>query len=66
MTALSPKIGVLALQGAYDVHAHRLTALGATSSLVRTPAHLEGLDALVIPGGPLEMVYIRAPRITHT
>jgi 5'-phosphate synthase pdxT subunit len=47
----SPKIGVLALQGAYDVHAHRLSTLGATSSLVRTPAHLEGLDALVIPGG---------------
>ena len=46
-----PCIGVLALQGAYDVHAHRLTALGATASLVRTPAHLENLDALVIPGG---------------
>jgi pyridoxal 5'-phosphate synthase pdxT subunit len=44
-------IGILALQGAYDAHAAMLTALGATPKLVRTPAQLEGLDGLIMPGG---------------
>jgi 5'-phosphate synthase pdxT subunit len=44
-------IGVLALQGAYDAHAKTLTALDATPRLVRTPAELEGLDGLIMPGG---------------
>ena len=44
-------IGVLALQGAYDVHAQVLTTLGATPRLVRLPQELEGLDGLIIPGG---------------
>ena len=44
-------IGVLALQGAFDVHAKRLAELGAQTRLVRKPEDLEGLDALVIPGG---------------
>lgn len=47
----SPAIGVLALQGAFDVHAKRLAELGATTRLVRKPEDLEELDALVIPGG---------------
>jgi len=47
----SPVIGVLALQGAYDIHADRLAELGATTRFVRTPDQLEGLDGLVIPGG---------------
>ena len=46
-----PQIGVLALQGAYDIHADRLAELGATTCFVRTPDQLEGLDGLVIPGG---------------
>jgi 5'-phosphate synthase pdxT subunit len=44
-------IGVLALQGAYEVHAKRLTELGATPRLVRRPEELDGLDGLIIPGG---------------
>jgi len=44
-------IGVLALQGAYDVHAKVLTSLGATSRLVRLPEELDGLDGLIMPGG---------------
>jgi 5'-phosphate synthase pdxT subunit len=47
----TPAIGILALQGAFDVHARRLAALGATTSLVRKPSQLDALDALVIPGG---------------
>jgi len=44
-------IGVLALQGAFDVHAKRLAELGAETRLVRKPEDLDGLDGLVIPGG---------------
>jgi 5'-phosphate synthase pdxT subunit len=44
-------IGVLALQGAFDVHAKRLAELGADVRLVRKPEELAGLDGLVIPGG---------------
>ena len=47
----TPNIGVLALQGAFDVHAKRLADLGATTTLVRRPEQLDTLDALVIPGG---------------
>lgn len=46
-----PNIGVLALQGAFDVHAKRLAELGASAHLVRKPDELAALDALVIPGG---------------
>jgi 5'-phosphate synthase pdxT subunit len=47
----TPHIGVLALQGAFDVHARRLAELGATTTLIRNPGQLATLDALVIPGG---------------
>jgi 5'-phosphate synthase pdxT subunit len=47
----NPTIGVLALQGAFDVHAKRLAELGATTLLVRKPDQLATLDALVLPGG---------------
>ena len=46
-----PSIGVLALQGAFEVHAKRLAELGAQTRLVRKPEDLDGLDALVLPGG---------------
>ena len=45
------QIGVLALQGAFDVHVQRLESLGAEAHLVRKPEQLDALDALVIPGG---------------
>ena len=44
-------IGVLALQGAYDVHAAVLASLGAVARLVRRPEELAGLDGLILPGG---------------
>jgi pyridoxal 5'-phosphate synthase pdxT subunit len=44
-------IGVLALQGDFEAHAKILSRLGADAREVRTPADLEGLDGLVIPGG---------------
>lgn len=45
------RIGVLALQGAYDVHAAMLGQLGAEAVLIRRPEQLHDLDGLVIPGG---------------
>jgi 5'-phosphate synthase pdxT subunit len=44
-------VGVLALQGDFQAHARVLRGLGADVREVRTPAGLEGLDGLVIPGG---------------
>ena len=45
------KVGVLALQGDFEAHAKVLRSLGAEPVEVRTPAALEGIDGLVIPGG---------------
>jgi len=45
------KIGVLAIQGDFDAHRHRLEQLGAEVVLVKKPEQLDGVDALVIPGG---------------
>ncbi|MCU1346960.1 MAG: pdxT [Acidimicrobiia bacterium] len=45
------RIGVLALQGAFAAHARMLSELGAEAIEVRTPAALDGLDGLVLPGG---------------
>jgi pyridoxal 5'-phosphate synthase pdxT subunit len=46
-----PLVGVLALQGGFAAHAKVLRELGAEVREVRTPADLEGLDGLVMPGG---------------
>jgi pyridoxal 5'-phosphate synthase pdxT subunit len=46
-----PLVGVLALQGGFAAHAQVLRELGADVREVRTPADLEGLDGLVMPGG---------------
>ncbi|MCU0484600.1 MAG: pyridoxal 5'-phosphate synthase glutaminase subunit PdxT [Anaerolineales bacterium] len=45
------KIGVLALQGDFAEHIVILQSLGAQTVEVRLPAHLDGLDGLIIPGG---------------
>jgi 5'-phosphate synthase pdxT subunit len=45
------RIGVLALQGAFAAHARVLEGLGAEAVEVRTPAGLDGLDGVVLPGG---------------
>ena len=49
--ALTPVIGVLALQGDVVEHLQMLSALGARSVTVRRPGELAAVDALVIPGG---------------
>jgi pyridoxal 5'-phosphate synthase pdxT subunit len=45
------KIGVLSVQGAVSEHIEQLKRCGAEAVAVKTPADLEGLDGLVIPGG---------------
>ena len=45
------RVGVLALQGDFREHISMLAALGAETAEVRTEADLDGIDALVIPGG---------------
>jgi pyridoxal 5'-phosphate synthase pdxT subunit len=44
-------VGILALQGGFAAHAKVLRSLGAPAREVRVPADLEGLDALILPGG---------------
>ncbi len=47
----APRIGVLALQGDVREHSAVLRELGCDVVEIRRPAHLEGIDGLVIPGG---------------
>ncbi len=45
------KVGVLALQGAFNLHEQVLNQLGVTAVQVRTPEELAAVDRLIIPGG---------------
>ena len=44
-------VGILALQGDFEAHAKILSKLGAEPREVRVPDDVEGIDALIIPGG---------------
>ena len=44
-------VGVLAIQGDFEAHSKIVESLGADAREVRTPEQLDGLDALIIPGG---------------
>jgi 5'-phosphate synthase pdxT subunit len=48
---MTPRVGVLALQGDTREHLAALTEAGAEAVTVRRLAELEAVDALVIPGG---------------
>ncbi len=45
------KIGILALQGDYEAHARVLKKLDVEYSYVRTPADLNGVHGMILPGG---------------
>jgi len=45
------KVGILAVQGDFEAHAATLARLGADYVFVRTPRDLEGVDAVILPGG---------------
>lgn len=51
MAGSAPRVGVLALQGAFREHVGALARLGADVREVRTPAELDGLQGIVLPGG---------------
>ena len=45
------RVGVLALQGDFGLHARALERCGVEAAEVRKPAELEAVEGLVIPGG---------------
>jgi 5'-phosphate synthase pdxT subunit len=45
------RIGILAFQGDFREHALAVERLGAEGRLVRLPRDLDGVDALIMPGG---------------
>src|SRR5215469_12210913 len=45
------RFGILAVQGDFDAHAAALTRMGVEYVFVRTPRNLEGVDAVILPGG---------------
>ena len=47
----SQVVGVLALQGDFEAHEQVVQRLGARSRQVRVSGDLDGLDALILPGG---------------
>lgn len=49
--ATAARVGVLALQGGFEAHRRLLEPLGAGVVEVRVPSDLDGLDALILPGG---------------
>lgn len=44
-------IGILALQGDFEAHAHVLDRLGAKYIYVRAPQDLQNVNGLILPGG---------------
>jgi 5'-phosphate synthase pdxT subunit len=45
------RIGVLAIQGDFEAHARALARVGAEAVLIRNAKELDGVDALILPGG---------------
>jgi pyridoxal 5'-phosphate synthase pdxT subunit len=48
---VAKSVGILALQGDFEAHAKLVRQLGAQPREVRTPNDLDGIDALIVPGG---------------
>jgi 5'-phosphate synthase pdxT subunit len=62
LSGLRAPVGVLALQGDFEAHGRILAGLGALVREVRTPADLEGIAALVMPGGESTTMSLGAAR----
>jgi pyridoxal 5'-phosphate synthase pdxT subunit len=45
------KVGILAVQGDFEAHAATLARMGVDYVFVRTPRDMEGVDAVILPGG---------------
>jgi 5'-phosphate synthase pdxT subunit len=50
------KIGILALQGDYELHSNLLTKNNIESVLVKKPEQLSSIDGLIIPGGESSVI----------
>ncbi len=50
-TTHTADIGIVAIQGDYEAHAKSLKRLGEHPVFVRTPADLESLKGVILPGG---------------
>ncbi len=48
---VAPRVGVVALQGGFELHQRAFARLGVAAAEVRSPADLAGLTHLVLPGG---------------
>ena len=48
---MTSRIGVLAIQGDFAAHARALARIGAEAVLVRDAKQLDGVTALILPGG---------------
>lgn len=48
---MGTRVGILAIQGDVEAHARALARVGADAVPVKRAAHLDALDALVLPGG---------------
>jgi len=51
MSQQKPTIGVLALQGAVELHKPHIEAAGGIYKPVKTAAEIDGVDAFILPGG---------------
>ena len=51
MSASRPIVGVLGIQGDIEKHLTALERLGAEGRRILAPRHLDGLTALILPGG---------------
>lgn len=45
------KVGILAVQGDFEAHGEVLSKLGVEHVFVKTPADMDGLQGLILPGG---------------
>jgi 5'-phosphate synthase pdxT subunit len=45
------KVGILAVQGDFEAHGATLDRMGVEHVYVRTPGDLDGVDAVILPGG---------------
>jgi 5'-phosphate synthase pdxT subunit len=45
------KVGILAVQGDFEAHALMLSRMGVQHVFVRTPRDLDGVNAVILPGG---------------
>jgi 5'-phosphate synthase pdxT subunit len=59
---VGPLVGILSLQGSFEAHRKLLERIGARAREVRVIADLDGIDALIIPGGESTTITLAVER----